>query len=190
VIAIIFVLFVVETTSKWLSNDRAKSTASRQVASTASEAKSTAQSVPQPTQPHSWAVSEGTDPVQGTPVMVLKLYSENSGDSLLVQCASKKTSVAYGVWAGALPGNDLSVSVILRFDQAKPEHTRLRYDSSGWYWVQNPIPFARKLARSQILGIEYTDALENVTIDQFRVGGFDKLLPKVARACGWGAARG
>jgi hypothetical protein len=59
-------------------------------------------------------------------VIVLKLYSETSGDSLLVQCADQKTSVAYGVWTGAMPTNDLKVSVILRFDQEKPKHTRLR----------------------------------------------------------------
>jgi hypothetical protein len=133
-------------------------------------------------------VNEQTDPVQGTPVIVLKLYSETSGDSLLVQCADKKTSVAYGVWTGALPTNDLKVSVILRFDQEQPEHTRLRYDSSGWYRVQDPIRFARRLARSQSFGIEYTDALGNATIDQFKVEGFDKLLPRVARACRWDAA--
>jgi hypothetical protein len=75
VISTLFVLFVVETTSQRLSNERAKSAASRQAASAASETKSTAQSVPQPTHPHSWAVSEETDPVQGTPVVVLKLYS-------------------------------------------------------------------------------------------------------------------
>jgi hypothetical protein len=141
---------------------------------------------PQSARTHSRAVSEQTDPVRGTPVIVLKLYSD-TGDSLLVQCADQKTSVAYGVWTGAMPTNDLKVSVILRFDQEQPKHTRLRYDSSGWYRVQNPIPFALRLARSRSFGIEYTDALGDARIDQFKVEGFDKLLPKVAKACRWHA---
>jgi hypothetical protein len=135
-------------------------------------------------QEQGWQVNEQTDPMYGGQTVILKLYADNSGNSLLIQCHRKRTEIAYGVWVGATPVAD-RVAILIKIDQGKPKHSQWLYDTSGWYRSLDPIGLARQLFHSQRLLLEYQPAIGSSQLDEFTLPGLDKLLPKVAKACGW-----
>jgi hypothetical protein len=131
-----------------------------------------------------WQISEQTDPMYGGRTVILKLYADGSGDSLVIQCDRKRTQVAYGVWAGALTATG-RVPILTKIDQGTPQHAQWLYDTSGWYRAPNPVAFVRKLSHTTHLLLEYQPAIGSAQLDQFTLSGLDALLPKVASACGW-----
>jgi hypothetical protein len=87
--------------------------------------------------------------------------------------------------AGQFADPQLSVPILFKLDQGKPEHTAWAYDSSGWYRAPNSVALAKRLAAGQKLILEYQPAFGDTTLDQFNLSGLSTLLPKVANACGW-----
>jgi hypothetical protein len=151
-----------------------------------------AAAAPAPKKQNKWDESESTDAMYGNRTVVGKLYSENSGDSLLIEChrgehGEQETAVFYGVWVGAMP-NEGRVPVLLKMGERKPRRQSWYYQTNGWYWNgtnSDAVGFLRQLTRSQTLVLEYHSALGERYTDTFDLEGSGEVVSKIANACGW-----
>jgi hypothetical protein len=124
-----------------------------------------------------------TDKMYGTRSAMLKEYSNDSGDSLVVKCYRNHLDIMYGVWSGADINEAHTVPVLVKQDGGKPRREYWGWTADGWYFSPSHAEFAHQLSTDQHLVLEYQDALGNSHTDEFDLNGLSELLPKVTSAC-------
>ncbi len=108
--------------------------------------------------------------------------------TLVARCQARQMAVymVTGMPANPESGNYYQHTVVTSFDEAKPVSQRwTQSEDSEALFAPNPAAFARQLARSKTLTVQFTPYNSSPATARFDVSGFDKHLPALARACGW-----
>lgn len=143
-----------------------------------------------------WHVSEDVSPIDGERTVFLSLQAEkgipslalNEFPLLAIRCKSKHGTNVF-VHTGSLPFNPDrggGFAVRLRLDDGQP--FAQYWDESDSYdslFAPNPVEFAKQLAASKKLALEFTPLGSGPVATWFDLAGLEGPLGNVAEACGW-----
>jgi predicted Ser/Thr protein kinase len=193
-LVVIGVVIAVETANLPTSKTNDSSGDSRVSASAVSP--TSAAAIPVRPVPGGWHVDEERSEMDGSPTVMLGLDSndrvqgwlESVRPTLVIRCLEHKTSVYVVTGMGAQPvaGEYDQHPVELRFNEGKPitQWWRQSTDSKALF-ASSPIVLSRRLTKSNRLRFRFTPFNASPAIASFDLRGLDRLLPKVANACGW-----
>ena len=143
-----------------------------------------------------WEVRDEISPDSGSRTVTLVLPAEQAVSAsagldkyprLFIRCQSRQTDVY--IHTGSLPADadaNGEYNVRLRLDDGQPS-TQPWEQSTGHdsLFAPNPVEFARLLAGSKRLALEFTPPESGPVATWFDLNGLGGALGKVADACGW-----
>jgi hypothetical protein len=143
-----------------------------------------------------WTRTNGKSEMDDSPVVVLRLRSENvatgwlsrNRTTLVVRCREGNTEVYVVTGMAANPelGAYQQATVRTRLDADPPQtETWGEATSNDALFAQDGVLFAMALARSRTFRFEFTPFNASPVIVTFDVLGLERQLPAVARACNW-----
>jgi hypothetical protein len=118
---------------------------------------------------------------------VTNWLSQRRQPQLVVRCQGSRFEVIVYTGVAAQPESGSNgASVRVWFDEGPPERELWRESTSeDAFFAPRPAALSRRLSQSKRLRFGFSAFRRAEELAEFDVTGFDKVIPRLSRACGW-----
>lgn len=135
-----------------------------------------------PSSSDEWELTESTDKMDNTPKVALEKPG-SGGASIIIRCSKGKTQAYINTNKILDTGN-----VRIKFDESSPVHqVWSKSTDDKAFFAPDAITFARQLAKTRTLLLEFRPFREGTQTISFDVTKLDEKLSRISDACNWAA---